>query len=421
MKRLIVCCDGTWQKLTSPYPTNVVKIAQSIKPSSQGISQIVFYDEGVGAGNSAEKVLAEGDKILGGAFGLGIDNNIQNAYRFLCLNYEPNDEIYLFGFSRGAYTVRSLAGLIRCSGGLLRLQDIRKAPTLYEIYRDRTLSLKEKEKFLQIPIPKAYSPDLDKMNELRSEAHRIYSDRSFISFEEANKNTEKAQQDLLKKEQKVQDLLTKYHFLQDEKPVTQKVKITLLGCWDTVGSLGIPNQIPFVSDFVNEKYKFHDTFLSSIIKNALHAVAIDESREVFDVTHMVRQEDDTQPLLEIWFPGTHGCVGGGSKEESGLSDAALQWMMDQINQLGLGLEFDRGAAEDGINPNHKIDFNNTSIIYKLLGEIHRQIPTGQFDVLHNSTKKRWRDRQDYRPTNLRDYANELNKWAKDNPSLVTIA
>ncbi len=144
-KRLIVCCDGTWQKLTSVYPTNVVKIAQAIKPSSNdGTAQIVFYDEGVGSGNEAEKLFAKGDRILGGAFGIGIDNNIEDAYRFLCLNYEPGDEIYLFGFSRGAYTVRSLAGLIRCSGGLLLRKDIREAPTAYEIYRDRSLTLKEK-------------------------------------------------------------------------------------------------------------------------------------------------------------------------------------------------------------------------------------------------------------------------------------
>jgi uncharacterized protein (DUF2235 family) len=164
---------------------------------------------------------------------------------------------------------------------------------------------------------------------------------------------------------------------------------------------------------VNEKYKFHDVFLSSIIKNALHAVAIDEIREVFDVTHMVRKNDDKQPLLEIWFPGAHGCVGGGSKQESGLSDAALEWMIDQINKLGLGLEFDRSAAEDGINPNHNIDFDNApEVIYKLLGEIQRTIPTGQFAALHDSTKKRWRDRQDYRPKNLMGYANDLNRWTE---------
>jgi uncharacterized protein (DUF2235 family) len=88
MKRLIVCSDGTWQRLESVYPTNVVKIAQAIKPTcSWGIPQVVFYDEGVGSGNLAGKLFAKGDRVLGGAFGLGLDTNIQDGYRFLSSNY----------------------------------------------------------------------------------------------------------------------------------------------------------------------------------------------------------------------------------------------------------------------------------------------------------------------------------------------
>lgn len=99
MKRLIVCCDGTWQKLDREYPTNVVKITQAIKPIAEKdhVQQIVFYEEGVGTGD----VL---DGLFGGAFGWGLDGNIQSAYRFLSLNYQSGDEIYLYGFSRGAYT-----------------------------------------------------------------------------------------------------------------------------------------------------------------------------------------------------------------------------------------------------------------------------------------------------------------------------
>ncbi|NER78506.1 MAG: DUF2235 domain-containing protein, partial [Leptolyngbya sp. SIO1D8] len=99
MKRLIVCCDGTWQKLDSAYPTNVVKLAQAIKPlDKMGVQQVVYYDAGVGTGGGL-------DTLLGGGLGKGIDKNIEDAYLFLCLNYVSGDEIYLFGFSRGAYTV----------------------------------------------------------------------------------------------------------------------------------------------------------------------------------------------------------------------------------------------------------------------------------------------------------------------------
>ena len=123
MKRLVVCCDGTWQDLESSYPSNVVKLTQGIKPiADDGTEQIVFYDAGIGT---------ENQKLSGGAAGVGIDRNIQDGYRFLCLNYTPGDEIYLFGFSRGAYTVRSLAGMIHCSG-LAKRHNVTNAAEAYE-------------------------------------------------------------------------------------------------------------------------------------------------------------------------------------------------------------------------------------------------------------------------------------------------
>ena len=98
----------------------------------------------------------------------------------------------------------------------------------------------------------------------------------------------------------------------------------------------------------------------------MHAVAIDELRKVFDLTPMHKSpKSDSQVLHQVWFPGTHSCVGGGSKENRGLLDAALQWMMDEIDQLGLGLEFNPMGVEDGIHPDHTIDFDNEpSGIYK---------------------------------------------------------
>ena len=106
MRRLIICCDGSWHRLASRYPTNVVKLAQAVKRrDGKRVPQVVHYAEGVGAGNKSR---------LAGILGLGLDEDIREAYTFLALNYEPGDEVFLFGFSRGAYTVRSLAGLIHC-------------------------------------------------------------------------------------------------------------------------------------------------------------------------------------------------------------------------------------------------------------------------------------------------------------------
>lgn len=107
MKRLILCCDGTWNRADqerngTPCPTNVVKFAFRLaKRAPDGTLQIVFYDQGVGTGNLL-------DQYSGGAFGHGLEENILDAYRFLIGNYEEGDEIYLFGFSRGAFTARSI-------------------------------------------------------------------------------------------------------------------------------------------------------------------------------------------------------------------------------------------------------------------------------------------------------------------------
>ena len=134
MKRLILCCDGTWNRADqvqrgTPCPTNVVKLAYRVaKQSEDGITQIVLYDQGVGTGNSL-------DRLTGGAFGEGLEDNIYRAYRFLIANYEPGDQLWLFGFSRGAFTARSIAGLIRKCGILSRtaVQYYIKAVELYRL------------------------------------------------------------------------------------------------------------------------------------------------------------------------------------------------------------------------------------------------------------------------------------------------
>ncbi|MEW6495923.1 MAG: DUF2235 domain-containing protein [Cyanobacteriota bacterium] len=327
MKRLIVCCDGTWQQLTSPYPSNVVKLAQAVKPlASDGIPQIVFYDEGIGT---------ESHKLLGGATGLGIDQSIKHAYRFLSLNYVPGDEIYLFGFSRGAYTVRSLAGMIYCSG-LLDRPHVTRTHEAYELYRNREIKPRN---------------------------------------------------------QTAVDYRDKY---------SSNVPITLLGCFDTVGSLGIPLLAAFkwLNPELHRRYQFHDTTLNRLIQNALHAVAIDEIREIFGVTPMTKHpEIENQRVIQVWFPGAHGCVGGGTQEYSGLSDAALQWMMDSTRELGLGLEFDPTVIPTGINPDYDCDFNNDPGFYRLAGIKFREV-SDAIEELHESTINRLKTREDYRPENL---------------------
>jgi uncharacterized protein (DUF2235 family) len=342
MKQLIVCSDGTWQKITSPYPTNVVKITQAIQYNPDNL---VFYGEGIGTGNWI-------DRISGGLFGWGIDKNIQDAYRFLCLNYAPGDRIYLFGFSRGAYTVRSLVGLIR-SVGILPRQGVRKIPQAYKIYQE------------------AKGKYVDK-GELTRESIKVRELEEVANF----------------RQQMIAEFGTDYQEL---------VEITLLGCWDTVGALGIP-QIAWIPSFIdrlfNKKYQFHNTKLSSTIKYALHAVSIDEHRKAFLPTQM--KPAQAGQLTEIWFPGGHGGIGGGTRENSPLSNQALLWMIEAVEKLNLGLTFDRHKIEDGVKTDATIRTNDESKLPFFKGL--RLIPPAA--VLHASVYQRWRSCAWYRPQNL---------------------
>ncbi|MEM8721903.1 MAG: DUF2235 domain-containing protein [Cyanobacteria bacterium P01_G01_bin.39] len=375
MKRLVVCCDGTWQDLEAGYPTNVVKITQAIKHfDDDSIQQVVYYDEGIGAESNISPeedltFLGAGhreqllESIKGGAFGKGIDKNIRDAYSFLCLNYAQGDEIYLFGFSRGAYTVRSLAGMLYYCG-LIKRPHIRKVPEAYELYRAKL------------------APHDPKIAQFRQD----------------------------------------YCYQNSEYKYQDRVPITLLGCWDTVGSLGLPDALPHIpiDKLINrDRYKFHDTTLSPIVENAIHAVAIDETRKSFAVTLMEKSpEAESQNLKQAWFPGDHGCVGGGTATQSKLADSALLWMMQAVDEVGLDLKFDQDSIPESekIDPDPTADYGEKPKLKvlsrltrgKLTGNIRGDLtkvgtyirPIPETDEIHSTVGERWHKRDDYRPSNL---------------------
>lgn len=129
-KRIVICSDGTWNRpeedLEKDVPTNVLRLARAIRPVAfDGVPQQVFYDWGVGSYH---------DKVVGGATGRGLTKNIVDGYRYITQNYAPGDEIFLFGFSRGAYTVRALCGMIN-NCGILKRPDARLTTKAFELYR----------------------------------------------------------------------------------------------------------------------------------------------------------------------------------------------------------------------------------------------------------------------------------------------
>ena len=127
-KRIVICADGTWNDPEDEHPTNVVRIARAIRPEDPyGVQQVVFYDWGVGSYHA---------RIRGAVAGLGLKKNIQDCYRFIVQNYDKDDELFLFGFSRGAYTVRALAGFLnKC--GILGRDKADKIPDAFKYYKRR--------------------------------------------------------------------------------------------------------------------------------------------------------------------------------------------------------------------------------------------------------------------------------------------
>jgi len=129
MANIIICADGTWNRpeedIEKDYPTNVLKLARAIKPSGNSLKQHVFYDWGLGSYHNS---------MSAGATGRGIHKNILDGYRYIVQNYGHNDKIYLFGFSRGAYTVRALCGLIN-NCGILKRVDTNRIAEAWDIYK----------------------------------------------------------------------------------------------------------------------------------------------------------------------------------------------------------------------------------------------------------------------------------------------
>jgi uncharacterized protein (DUF2235 family) len=129
-KRLVLCCDGTWNSPDQKSPTNVTKVALAVAPTdASGREQRTFYHRGVGTNRW--------ERLRGGAFGFGLSRNVRDAYRFLVENYEPGDELFFFGFSRGAYTARSTAGFVR-NCGILRREHVDRVDEAYALYRDKS-------------------------------------------------------------------------------------------------------------------------------------------------------------------------------------------------------------------------------------------------------------------------------------------
>ena len=276
MKKIVLLSDGTWQSASKQHKTNVWRLYRALdlhcgKDGKDG--QIAFYDDGVGAREFLPF------KLLGGAFGWGLKRNVIEPYKALCRTYEEGDKIYLFGFSRGAFTVRMLAGMIAKRGLCTKYGD---------------------EKALHKTARKQF------------EAYRLGPRKSrkkgllTLSFRSARgRGTPKGE---------------------------KWPDIEFLGVWDTVEAYGFPiEEVAGIWDRLVLPLKFVDQKLSCKVRRACHALAVDEERLSFrPVLFDEEDEDEEAPRIEqVWFPGVHDDLGGGSPEKD-LALVPLDWMISKV-------------------------------------------------------------------------------------------
>lgn len=394
-KNIAIFSDGTGNDWSTTGQTNVQLLAehaQSAIPVHDAtdseingvldrtdIGQVGFYDPGVGF---------EGGDLIGKATGRGISSNIKDAYKFLIRVYEPGDRIFVFGFSRGAYTVRSLAGLVGLTGVALAHPPAGSGQS-YDLRTDPA-----------------------RRQQIVNKAYAVYKTGSGKGEEGARKRAAAAA-----------DFRKKYIDPgQVDDPAARAVYF--IGVWDTVRSLGIPLGYKD-KELTLYPHRFHDQFLSPRVPYAFHAMAIDDNRIPFHPTIWNEPRLDPKPTFngkhqvfdQAWFPGVHGDVGGGVPI-TGLSNITLNWMIAKTQLPDNPLLFTGNGNVPSFDEDYTPDFYNVyGRLYARLfyrkkwrhvaqgkqksGE--REIEKTGDALLSNSWRGRMQDVTDYNPAHLADH------------------
>ncbi|MCL2877367.1 MAG: DUF2235 domain-containing protein [Acidobacteria bacterium] len=341
-KRLVICCDGTWNtpdkwKGGAYAITNVARMALGTPSVGEdGHEQAVYYDKGVGTGKF--------DLLRGGILGWGLSRNIKEAYTFLIRCYEPGDDIFLFGFSRGAYTVRSLAGLIRNSG-LLKRDFEKKIGEAYELYRRPGGVEKPKSNEMAL-FRKSFSHD------------------------------------------------TRIHFIGvwdtvGALGVPMLINIPFLSRRWTFHDVKLSTQVDnaFHALAIDEHRK---PFTPAIWEQQADSLAR-------------QQRENPQRLEQVWFIGSHSDVGGGYPEnEAGLCRLSFEWMVERARECGLTVEIP--PEPKALDKMH----DSMTFMYKIFYiKMNRKINGAGRETLHPSVLERFRTDTGYCPQSVRDYLKEL--------------
>lgn len=354
-RNLVILCDGTGNEIGVTI-SNVLKLFRVLDKNER---QRVWYNAGVGTigqQNPWTRFQQKLRGVLGLATGLGLDDHVLAAYRFLCANYARGDRIYLFGFSRGAYTVRALAGFIHVMG-LFRPDQLNVAGYAWTAYKrssakDRSRSTTDK--------PRS-ADSADKMT----------------SLEEA------------------------WHFSRviGGKPAP----IEFVGVWDTVASVIVPRYEQL--SFSLQTLRFTRT--NSSVKTFRQAMAIDERRRMFRLNWWTpsqrhapnpfdRAADVDQDVKQVWFAGVHADIGGGYKEtESHLSKFPLAWMIEEA--AAAGLEINRAMVNHLVHGKPRAGSKHRYQPPDAKGPLHRSLTLGWWVLEMLPKLTRWREWRRGRP------------------------
>lgn len=375
-KNLAIFLDGTWNDPTSN--TNVWRLKTLVaRAAADGAEQMMYYDTGVG--------VSKWQTLRGGIGGYGLSQNIRQAYQWLVENHEDGDRIFIFGFSRGAFTARSLAGVIK-KCGLLRpgsLLTVKDVFSRYERMKD--------------------DDSVRAINRYRLDDPNLTDEDRWL------------------------------------KQYSRRVPIRYLGIWDTVGTLGIPfGNIPGIS---RKRFTFHDQYLSKTYERGRQALAMDENRKAYNAglwTHYVPVGNDGEPIEERWarheypnfeqrwFIGAHANVGGGYPQDR-LAQVPLRWIQEGAEDAGLAFR-----SQVPLSGREHLDGEVVDSYKRFLKGIYRAIKFGKrfwrdiglpprdfeddtrkakLEIVNESIDasviERWRANADYRPENL-------TAWAKEN-------
>ena len=340
MKRIAVFCDGTWNtpdKLKNGKfcQTNVVKMANALSAfSKDGTAQSLYYDTGIGSAGSMMT------RMYDGATGTGISEKILQAYRFIIQNYEKGDELFLFGFSRGAFTVRSLSGLIRNSG-ILDTKNIGLVPRAFQIYRSRMPQFQPRE---------------------------------------------------------VEATLFRKTFAVEET-----TRIKFIGVWDTVGALGNPLIMNGIMNKRNQFHDtdlstridkaFHALAVDENRKNfeaTLWRQQPNSQGQVLEQVWFPGAHSDVG--------------GGYPANEDELSDTALQWMLEKAQHCNLNFDDIKVRPNPSglMHESYKGFYTLQPKLFRPIGADNPKKGNTN-EALHLSVMERYKNDRNYRPKNLEEY------------------